>query len=67
MDCTLALSADTKELVEVVVHYAVAVHAHQDTPELRGRSSWHSATRRRRGNGAVARPLGLHRGDFACD
>ena len=36
MNCTIALSADTEaELLEAAVQHAVAVHGHQDTPELR--------------------------------
>ena len=36
MNCTLALIADTEtELLEAAVQHAVAVHKHQDTPELR--------------------------------
>ncbi|WP_332777369.1 DUF1059 domain-containing protein [Polaromonas sp.] len=36
MKCTVAMSADTdKELLEAAVQHAVAVHQHQDTPELR--------------------------------
>lgn len=36
MNCTVAISADTKEeLLEAAVHHAVAVHRHQDSPELR--------------------------------
>ena len=36
MNCTVALSADTdKELLDAAVQHAVAVHQHQDTPELR--------------------------------
>ena len=36
MNCSVALSADTpKELLEAAVQHAVAVHGHQDTPELR--------------------------------
>ena len=36
MNCTLALSADSEsELLEAAVQHAVAVHKHQDTPELR--------------------------------
>jgi predicted small metal-binding protein len=36
MNCTVAISADTKkELVDAAVQHAVAVHGHQDTPELR--------------------------------
>jgi predicted small metal-binding protein len=35
-NCTLALSADSEdELVEAGVQHAVAVHRHQDSPELR--------------------------------
>lgn len=34
--CTIALAADSdKELLEAAVQHAVAVHGHQDTPELR--------------------------------
>lgn len=34
--CSLALVADNEsELVEAAVQHAVAVHKHQDTPELR--------------------------------
>ena len=34
--CTVAISADTdKELMEVAVQHAVAVHGHKDTPEFR--------------------------------
>ncbi|MBF9232316.1 DUF1059 domain-containing protein [Microvirga alba] len=34
--CSLALMADTEsELVDAAVQHAVAVHKHQDTPELR--------------------------------
>ena len=36
MNCTVALSADTdQELLEAAVQHAVAIHRHQDTPELR--------------------------------
>ncbi len=36
MNCTVALSADTdEELLDAAVQHAVAVHQHQDTPELR--------------------------------
>jgi len=36
MNCTVALSADSdKELMEAAVQHAVAIHQHQDTPELR--------------------------------
>jgi len=35
-NCSVAISADTeKELMEAAVQHAVAVHGHQDTPELR--------------------------------
>lgn len=35
-NCTVAISADSEtELVEAAVQHAVAVHGHQDTPELR--------------------------------
>jgi len=36
MNCSIALSADTdEELLEAAVQHAVAVHQHEDTPELR--------------------------------
>lgn len=36
MNCTVALSADSeKELLEAAVQHAVAVHGHQDSPDLR--------------------------------
>lgn len=36
MNCTVALCADSEqELLEAAVQHAVAVHQHQDTPELR--------------------------------
>jgi predicted small metal-binding protein len=36
MNCTVAISADTREeLVDAAVQHAVAVHGHQDSPELR--------------------------------
>ncbi|CAG2129268.1 hypothetical protein D3C81_870300 [compost metagenome] len=35
-NCTVALSADNEdELLEAAVQHAVAVHQHQDSPELR--------------------------------
>lgn len=35
-NCTVAISADDEsELLEAAVQHAVAVHRHQDTPELR--------------------------------
>jgi predicted small metal-binding protein len=34
--CTVAISADSEdEVVEAAVQHAVAVHQHEDTPELR--------------------------------
>jgi len=36
MHCSIAISADsTAELMEAAVQHAIAVHGHQDTPELR--------------------------------
>lgn len=36
MNCTVALSADSdEELLEAAVQHSVAVHHHEDTPELR--------------------------------
>jgi predicted small metal-binding protein len=36
MNCTVAISADSeKELLDAAVQHAVAVHKHQDSPELR--------------------------------
>ena len=36
MNCTVALSADSdQELLDAAVQHAVAVHHHEDTPELR--------------------------------
>jgi len=36
MNCTIAISADSdNELLEAAVQHAVAVHRHQDSPELR--------------------------------
>jgi predicted small metal-binding protein len=44
MNCTLALSADSEdELVEAACQHALAVHKHNDTPELR--ATLHSAMR----------------------
>jgi predicted small metal-binding protein len=35
-NCTVAIVADTEsEVLEAAVQHAVAVHGHQDTPELR--------------------------------
>jgi len=35
-NCSVALSADTdQELLDAAVQHAVAVHKHQDSPELR--------------------------------
>ncbi|MEO6352499.1 MAG: DUF1059 domain-containing protein [Burkholderiaceae bacterium] len=37
MNCSVALCADTdQELLDAAVQHAVAVHQHQDSPELRG-------------------------------
>lgn len=34
--CTVAIAADSeRELLEIAVQHAVAVHGHQDTPEFR--------------------------------
>jgi predicted small metal-binding protein len=34
--CTVSIAADTeKELLEIAVQHAVAVHGHKDTPEFR--------------------------------
>jgi predicted small metal-binding protein len=47
MNCTVAIAADTEaELIEAAVQHAIAVHGHQDTPELRSaiRSAMHSGT-----------------------
>ncbi len=47
MNCTVAIAADTEtELVEAAVQHAIAVHGHQDTPELRSaiRSAIHTGT-----------------------
>ena len=36
MNCTVAISADSKkELVDAAIQHAVAVHGHQDSPQLR--------------------------------
>jgi predicted small metal-binding protein len=36
MNCSMTLIADTEsELLDAAVQHAVAVHGHQDTPELR--------------------------------
>jgi predicted small metal-binding protein len=36
MNCSLAMSADNEEeLLEAAVQHAVAVHGHQDTPQMR--------------------------------
>jgi predicted small metal-binding protein len=35
-NCTVAISADNKkEVVDAAAQHAVAVHGHQDTPQLR--------------------------------
>ncbi len=46
-NCTVALAADTEqELLEAAVQHAVAVHQHEDTPELRQmiRNAFHEGT-----------------------
>lgn len=36
MNCTIAISADTEdEVLEAAVQHSIAVHGHEDTPELR--------------------------------
>lgn len=36
MNCTVAIAADSEdELVEAAAQHAMAVHSHEDTPELR--------------------------------
>ena len=36
-NCSVAISADSEqELLDAAVQHSVAVHKHQDTPELRG-------------------------------
>lgn len=36
MNCTVAISADSEEeLLDAAVQHAVAVHGHDDTPDLR--------------------------------
>jgi predicted small metal-binding protein len=36
MNCSVAISANVrKELIDAAAQHAVAVHGHQDTPELR--------------------------------
>ena len=36
MHCSIAIAADNDdELIEAAVQHAIAVHGHQDTPELR--------------------------------
>jgi predicted small metal-binding protein len=36
MNCTVGIAADSEEeLLEAAVQHAVAVHSHEDTPELR--------------------------------
>jgi predicted small metal-binding protein len=36
MNCTIAISADSEaEVLEAAVQHAVAVHGHQDSPDLR--------------------------------
>lgn len=36
MNCSIAIVADTeREVLDAAVQHAIAVHGHQDTPELR--------------------------------
>lgn len=36
MNCSVSIAADTKkELIDAAVQHAVAVHGHQDSPDLR--------------------------------
>lgn len=36
MNCTVGIAADSEEeVIEAAVQHAVAVHSHEDTPELR--------------------------------
>ena len=36
MNCSIAIAADSeKELLDAAVQHAVAVHGHEDTPDLR--------------------------------
>lgn len=36
LNCTVAIAADSEEeVVEAAVQHAVAVHSHEDTPDLR--------------------------------
>lgn len=47
MNCSVAIAADTEtELMEAAIQHAVAVHGHNDTPELREaiRKVMHSGT-----------------------
>lgn len=47
MNCTVAIVADSEsELMEAAVQHAVAVHGHNDTPELRDaiRGAMHTGT-----------------------
>jgi predicted small metal-binding protein len=47
MNCTVAISADTEEeVLDAAVQHAVAVHGHEDTPELRDmvRTTMHEGT-----------------------
>jgi hypothetical protein len=38
-NCSLTIIGEENELMETAVAHAVAVHGHQDTPELRGQIS----------------------------
>lgn len=47
MKCSVAIAADTEqELLDAAVQHAVAVHGHQDSPELRAaiRQGFHDGT-----------------------
>lgn len=47
MNCTVAIAADSEaELMEAAIQHAVAVHGHNDTPELREaiRGAMHTGT-----------------------
>jgi len=49
MNCTVTIFADSdEELLEAAVQHAVAVHDHEDTPELRAqlRQAFHEERRR---------------------
>jgi predicted small metal-binding protein len=35
-NCSLKISGTEEEVLDAAVHHAVAVHGHENTPELRG-------------------------------